>query len=535
MTDEVEEIGGADRPAAFFDDLREITNAMPMLLAFFDSQHVCRFANDFYRRWSGHAQDQIVGRHLRDIVGADGYALRLPHLKRVADGQSTSFEATLLHRSGENRPVTLRYFPKAGRGGVDGFYAVVVDNSRQERRFRSVYDATAVAFCELDFSGVADMFRAFRLQGVKDLAAHIAAQPGFFRAAMEATRFVNANEKALEVFGITDPAAVLGGNVSRFWPRASEPVYAASVMAALGGRQRHFEAETVMARVDGTEFDALFTCTFPDPRVDGPSPHIVIGVVDITARTRAQAALGAAQAELAHAARIATLGELTASIAHEVNQPLGAVVTNGEAGLRWLRRAQPDLAETEASLERMIAGARRASDIIARIRAMATKQTSTRARFCPNRMVEEAVALVRREMAANGATVRLDLGRGLPEMLADRIQLQQVLINLLINAAQAMGSQGGAHGTAERVVTVRTTLANDSIGIEVADTGPGFGDTRPEHLFNAFFSTKPQGMGLGLSIARTIVEAHGGRITAAAGCPAGAVFQLTVPIDAALE
>lgn len=295
------------------------------------------------------------------------------------------------------------------------------------------------------------------------------------------------------------------------------------MFAAISGKQRHFEAETVLAKVDGRTFDALFTCTFPDPKVGGPNPNIVVAIVYISARVQAQEALAKVQSELAHAMRVATLGELTASIAHEVNQPLAAIVANGEAGLRC---ATPDLLEVEAPMSRMIEEGRRASGIIARIRGMAAKGPIERQRFCPNRMVEDTASLVRRDMAAHGVVLRLELARDLPEITADRVQLQQVALNLMVNAAQAMAQQRDC----PRLVTVRTALEDDAIAVEVADTGPGFGATRPERLFDAFYSTKSGGMGLGLSIAKSIISAHDGTITAAVAEPAGAVFRFTLPL-----
>jgi PAS domain S-box-containing protein len=515
---------GLINPLPAYDDLRAITNAVPTLISFYDTAHICRFANDFHTEWYGLRPDEVVGRHMRQMIGEDGYEARRPQLERVATGRTASFDAEIRYRTGEMRPAAIRYVPKMGAAGFEGFYVLVFDNSRQVRRFRSVYDATAVAFWELDFSGVADMLRALKESGVKDMAAHIAQDRGFMRRAMEATRIVDVNDKATQVFGIADRASVVGGNVSRFWPPASERVYAGSVFAAVGGKQRHYEAETVLARADGSEFEALFTCTFPDPKVGGPSPHIVVAVVDISARVKAEDALAKVQAELAHAVRVATLGELTASIAHEVNQPLAAIVANGEAGLRWLRRATPDLGEAEAAIGRMIEEGRRASDIIARIRAMATKGTTDKQKVAPNALIEEAASLVRRDLAAHDVTLKLRLAPDLPEIVADRVQLQQVALNLMINAAQAMAQQ-----TTMRTVTVRTALVEGSVVFEVADNGPGFGTTKHDRLFDAFYSTKAAGMGLGLSIAKSIVAAHGGAISAASGETGGAVFRFSVP------
>lgn len=526
--DQSEEERGLIRPLPAFDDLRAITNAVPTLISFYDSQHICRFANDFHEEWYGMKPTEIVGRHMREMIGDDRYASRQASLARVAAGRTASFDSEIRYRDGEMRPATIRYVPKTGAAGFEGFYVLVFDTSRQQRRFRSVYDATAVAFWELDFSGVADMLRAAKESGITDIASHIRRQPGFMRRAMEATRVIDVNAKAVELFGASDRSEMTG-NVSRFWPRASEPVFAGSVFAAIGGKQRHYEAETVLARIDGSEFDALFTCTFPDPKAGGPAPNIVVAVVDISARVRAQDALAKVQAELAHAVRVATLGELTASIAHEVNQPLAAIVTNGDAALRWLRRPSPDLEETGAAIERMISEGKRASEVIARIRAMATKGKTEFRRLCPNLMTEGAVALVRRDLSAQGVELAMKLATDPPAILGDRVQLQQVLINLMVNAVQAMTQWSDR----PRAITVSTRRVADALRFDVSDTGPGVAPEHAGQLFNAFYSTKPTGMGLGLSIAKSIVESHGGIITVTAAEPSGASFRFTIPLATA--
>ncbi|MCW5732837.1 MAG: PAS domain S-box protein [Enhydrobacter sp.] len=526
--DESDEERGLIRPLPAFDDLRAITNAVPTLISFYDSQHVCRFANDFHEEWYGLKPTEVVGRHMREMIGEERYALRQAYLARVAAGRTASFDTEVRYRDGEMRPAAIRYVPKMGVAGFEGFYVLVFDTSRQQRRFRSVYDATAVAFWELDFSGVADMLRVLKESGNTDIASHIRSQPDFMRRAMEATRVIDVNAKAVELFGASNRSEMTG-NVSRFWPRSSEPVFGGAVFAAIGGKQRHYEAETVLARVDGSEFDALFTCTFPDPKVGGPAPNIVVAVVDISARVKAQDALAKVQAELAHAVRVATLGELTASIAHEVNQPLAAIVTNGDAALRWLRRPSPDLAETGAAIERMIAEGKRASEVIARIRAMATKGTTDFRRLCPNLVTEGAVAVVRRDLSAQGVALAMRLTAAPPAIVGDRVQLQQVLINLMVNAAQAMTQQRDR----PRTITVSTSRAAEAIQFDVSDTGPGIAPENAGQLFSAFYSTKPAGMGLGLSIAKSIVEGHGGNITVMAAEPSGATFRFTIPLATA--
>jgi C4-dicarboxylate-specific signal transduction histidine kinase len=239
-----------------------------------------------------------------------------------------------------------------------------------------------------------------------------------------------------------------------------------------------------------------------------------------------QEALDKTQAALTHAARVATLGELSASIAHEVNQPLAAIVTNGEAAVRWLGRAQPDLQEARDALGRVIQDGRRASEVIRRIRALSRKSDQNKMRVDLNEVLAESLVLLQREIAAHGIILEVDLPEDLPPVDADRIQMQQVVMNLLMNAIQAMD----AVAPERRRLVVRSCVeAEERVGVQVRDQGVGFDEETGKNLFNAFFTTKAAGMGMGLSICRSIVEAHGGRIHASRNDGPGATFHISLP------
>ncbi|MDG2531375.1 sensor histidine kinase [Caulobacter endophyticus] len=389
---------------------------------------------------------------------------------------------------------------------------------RSEYRFRNVFHAMSVSFWELDFSALAGMFGALRAQGVTSLRAHIAENPRFVRQMMEASQVVDVNDKSLQLFEATREQLL--GPVDRFWPPCSEHVFAASVIAALE-KKPHYESEARFRTYDGREFDGLFTCCYPREYL--PQGATLVGVIDITDRLRAQEDLARVQAELAHAARISTLGELTASIAHEVNQPLSAIVTNGEAGLRWLRRQTPDLEEVTRAFDRMIGEANRASGVIGRIRTMAVKGEPETARLSLAALVEDSVLLVRRELTTHDVALRVQVPAHLPQVDGDRVQLQQVLVNLMVNAVQAMAQ------SQERVLVVRAQADGEGVTLSVADTGPGVPPERAAQLFNAFYTTKAGGMGMGLSICRTIAQAHGGEIVVESRPGEGATFVLRLP------
>lgn len=397
---------------------------------------------------------------------------------------------------------------------------------RSELRYRNVFGAMAVSFFEIDLTEIDAMLDEIRASGVTDLRAHFAANPGLTRAAMERAKVTDVNEKTVQLFGGTH-ADHLGNVVSRYWPMSSEAIFAESIFAPMEGKS-HYEADTRLLTLDGREIDVHFTVCYP---AEGEGNHMgLVGLLDISERVRAQNEIAHVQAELAHAARVSTLGELSASIAHEVNQPLTATVTNAEASLRWLALDEPDIDEARAAIGRAITQAKRASDIIQRIRAMSTKRAPEKTRFLSRSLVDDAVAILRRELADQKVRLRLNLANGLPEIEGDRVQLQQVVINLMVNAIQALAQ--AAQG--ERMITLRLLSDEDRIALDVEDNGPGVPPEHAARLFNAFFTTKQDGMGMGLSICKSIVEAHGGTITLLPAEPQGALFRVTLPASAQL-
>jgi signal transduction histidine kinase len=225
-----------------------------------------------------------------------------------------------------------------------------------------------------------------------------------------------------------------------------------------------------------------------------------------------------------------TMGALTASIAHEVNQPLAGVVTNGQACLRWLARALPDLAEARAAVERIIRDGHRASEVIRRIRVLTQKTEPQTAWLDINEVIHEVIALVHSEVRTHRVALWADLSSVLLPVLGDRIQLQQVMLNLLINGIEAM------QAVTDRVreLQIRSYRhASDEVGVAVRDSGIGLDPENMARLFDAFFTTKPGGMGMGLAISRTIIEAHGGRLWAAPNDGPGATFQFVLPLPSA--
>jgi C4-dicarboxylate-specific signal transduction histidine kinase len=244
-------------------------------------------------------------------------------------------------------------------------------------------------------------------------------------------------------------------------------------------------------------------------------------VVDLTERKRAEA-------ELAHANRVATMGQLTASIAHEVNQPLAATLLNAENAVRWLAHEPPNLEKIRQSIDRIINDGKRAADIVSRIRDFSKKAPALKEDLEINEAILEITRLTRAAMSEHGISVTMQLSEGLPPILGDRVQLQQVILNLIMNAIEAMS--GVTEGSRELLISTGEA-ESDSVLVTVSDSGPGLPQANLERIFEAFYTTKSSGLGMGLSICRSIVEAHGGQLWATPNEPRGAVFCMMLPIE----
>src|SRR5262245_18750077 len=287
---------------------------------------------------------------------------------------------------------------------------------------------------------------------------------------------------------------------------------------------RPLETEARLRRADG-EYRWLLIRAVPLRDETGKVVKWYGTSTDVEDLKRAEEALSKSHAELAHVTRVMTMGELAASIAHEVNQPLSAIVNNGSACLRWLNGAAPDLDEAREAARRIIRDGNRAGEVITRIRALLRKTDAEKARLDINQTIREVVKLTRNEAARKGVTLRMDLAADLPPVLGDRVQLQQVILNLVMNGVEAMASAP----VRPRELLIRSRpYESDKALVAVQDSGVGLDGQDLEKIFDAFYTTKPQGMGMGLAISRSIVEDHGGRLWVAPNDGPGATFQFTL-------
>src|SRR5580704_10637288 len=350
------------------------------------------------------------------------------------------------------------------------------------------------------------------------------AHVGYWERDLDTDR-ITWSDETYRIYGLTpgEGRITLAGMRERIHPE-DRPIWSQAAAEALGGASR-YDLEYRVVRPNG---ELRIVHSQGDLTRDASGrPRSLFGTIqDITERKRAEEALREVQMELTHGNRVTTIGQLTASVAHEVSQPIAAAVTNAQAALRWLGAQPPDLEEVRQALGRIIKNGGRAGDVIGRIRALIKKAFPRKDRFDLNEAILDVIALTRSEVLKHGVSLQTQLLTGLPAVDGDRIQLQQVILNLILNAVEAMSDID--EGARELRISTEADAAGGVL-VTVRDTGPGLDPTSVDRLFEAFYTTKPGGMGMGLSICRSIIEAHGGRLWACANEPWGAVFQFTLP------
>ena len=411
-----------------------------------------------------------------------------------------------------------------GRLNADGELLGMLETNNDigERRYRHLFEQMPIALLQLNPHALAELFNSLREQGVSDLGQYLDRNPDMLYRMMDLIIVEDVNDYAVRLFGARDRSELLGPS-QRFWKKSPD-TFRRTMESRFRG-EPSFQQEIGLLTLDGREIRVLFSAA----RLAGGTGLSLVGLIDVTDRARAQEKLQELQAEFAHAARLAVLGETAASIAHEVNQPLTALQINGETVLRWLDRPEPNLAQIREKMLRMNADVARAAGIIARVRAMAAGRAPQRTPVALRDVITESLLFLRHELQSKGVSVSLDLTPGLPPVIGDRTQLQQVVVNLAMNSAQAMWESQ----TARPSLSIKTMASDEqSLSCVVEDNGPGI---RPEHLprlFDSFFSTKDGGMGMGLPISRSIIEAHHGKIRADNGSAlGGARFTFILPLD----
>ncbi|QEX15338.1 PAS domain-containing sensor histidine kinase [Hypericibacter terrae] len=349
--------------------------------------------------------------------------------------------------------------------------------------------------------------------------------PGLIWHARPDGSFDFISQRWLEFAGQTSVERLSEGWSEQIHPAEIEQVRARWARAV--AEVKPFEVEARFRRFDG-EYRWLLVQALPLLDSSGNLLGWYGNDIDIHDRKQTEEALRQAQGELAHVNRVTTMGELTAALAHEINQPIGAAVTNAESCLSWLAGDNPNIEEARAAAGNIVRDGMRAAEIITRIRRLFKKDTSLRELVDVNNVIGEMIGILRNEAIRYAIAIRTELDADLPPVMGDRVQLQQVVMNLMLNSIDAMKTMDG-----RRILDIRSRRTDeDEVMISVRDTGVGLPPQPAERIFDAFFTTKPDGTGMGLSISRAIIAAHGGRLWAADNAPRGAIFHLTVPVEA---
>jgi len=407
--------------------------------------------------------------------------------------------------------------------GVASDDRIASDLGVNEDRYRKLIYYMPAALWQVDSRAVGEAFNHLRSQGVtnSNIAVYLDAHQELVEHACDTVLVTEVNQAAVTLFRGRNTAELV--RLVRYLFAATPEMAKRVMVAHFDGRRTYAEQAKILA-FDGEIRDVLFTVTYPTP--DEQQETTFITIQDITERLRTEAQLRQIQADYAHAARISTLGEMATSIAHEVQQPLAAIVTNGETSLRWLARDDVNVTKLEQLATRIIASARHASEIIHRIRSMAQRRQPEQIALDLNDVVDDALHFIRHEIEFKSIKLSVNVPSTRPKILGDRVQLQQVVVNLLVNGMQAIVQTNPP----ERAIRIAIEPDEpDALALSIHDSGPGIAPDNLDRIFESFFTTKVDGMGIGLAVCQSIIAAHGGSIEASNHPDGGAYFRFSLP------
>ncbi|MEJ5143471.1 PAS domain-containing sensor histidine kinase [Gluconobacter albidus] len=515
---------------------RDALSEQVRMLAFTHDTVIVRDAEDTIIGWNDGAT-KLYGWHSDEAIGSKGTALL--HGRNISSHATEELQATgqwsgeitRKRRDGQWIVLDARWITRldsSGRAcGVIEFGAdlteqkqATAERERSEQQYSAIFQAVGFAIYEVDCSiinilandavGLAEDTFQKRLELLSD-------KP-YIR---------DANHAGAELAGQPGPRDMAGTPISALFV---DPKIWIDILRSLVTGKLDYTVETTFTGPEGREVDVVLRVT--RPTADIGFRRILVMALDVTERNEAQMKLRAAHAELAHADRITTLGQLAVSIAHEVNQPLSAITTFANSGQRWLTRTSPNIDEALSCFDQIAANSSRAAEVITRVRALTRKETSFHTELDLGDLVKEVTLLLRKEIAGKQIEIRTYYDPATSLVSGDRIQLQQIIMNVMMNAIQAMSSNTDRARILEIHIKPAISPMTGAL-MSFEDTGPGFNNSTEADLFEPFVTTKAQGMGMGLSICREIACLHGGAIDATNRLPYGAAVTVTLPLPAA--
>ena len=496
-----------------------------------DRDDIIVYWNDGAEKLYGWSRPEAVGKHCETLLKCQ-FPSDDVQAAFAAEGHWTG-ELLRVRRDGAHLTLASRWLQRkdaAGRtiGVIESSADVTAqlrteaERRASEQRYRTVFETAGFATWEADWSASKRVMKQY--DGSRDgFEAWLLVRPEVTQAAIRGAVISNANPAAVQLFQAADKETLAGSNLcGRYLPESFPAI--AQLLSALYRGDKGAENEVRLKTLTGDIVDVVLRVNIL-PESDDWS-HVLVMAFDVTERNQSRARIEQTSAELAHAARVSLLGQLSASITHEVNQPLTAILNHARSATSWISRDEPNLAEVSSSLTRIVANGNRAADVIKRVKALARKTATPAESFNLADVVEDAFGLVRHEAKTQGVRLAASSEPRLPPAYADRVQIHQVLANLVMNGLQAM------RDVTDREKALRVHLSADPDGmlrVQVRDAGTGFAADAIERAFEPFFTTKADGMGMGLSICRSIVESQGGRISAANHDGPGATIAFTVP------
>ena len=518
---------------------RSLIEALPQLVWSTTPDGANDYVSPQWTEYTGVAESELLGRRWMDVLHPDDrQSTRQIWTDSVAGRRAYDVEYRVRRHDGTYGWFKTRGVPiRDSNGNIVKWFGSctdITDRKRAEEALRESEQELRKARNELE-KKVAERTAELRRSEAYLAEAQRLTRTGSWALTVATREIVHLSDQFYQIFGFDLERGMPSQQTIRQCIHPEDRPASVEIIDKAIREGKGYELDQRIVLPEGT-IKFIHIVARPVFNTSGDLVEFVGTVMDVTERKRAEEDLREserryreAQMELHHVNRVTTMGQLTASIAHEVNQPIAAAVTNAAAGLRWLAAQPPDLEEVRDAFDHIIKAGNQASEVIGRIRALLIKKVPARkASLDINEAILETIALTRSEMERHRTLLQTELANNLPRIWGDRVQMQQLILNLIINAIEAMSevSEGS------RALLISTGVDTpDGVIVAVRDSGPGLKLESLDHLFDPFYTTKPTGMGMGLSICRSITEAHGGRLWATANAPRGAVFQFTLHQD----